>query len=86
MSESGSDKVRNTVIDVPKMQRLGFKIIVLLQRKRAKHPTHDDITAEYWALRFAALYYEELLHPKFDNEAEVVNDMRLFIRKIVLPK
>lgn len=78
---SASGKVRNVFIDTPRVLRLADKILVLLGRKGHKHPSHDEAISEYWALRVAVLFYEEVLSFNFDNEAETVEFFRSLIRK-----
>jgi hypothetical protein len=84
-SSVSSASVPNLEIHLDRIQRLAEKIVVLMNRKGKKNCTKGEIVDEYWACRFAALWYEHVLSLKFDNEAEVVASLKVLIGKSCVP-
>lgn len=74
------DKAVDVRLNFERVFSLGFNLVGLLGRKSKGRSERVDLLNEYWALRFAVLYYESFLHPKFDNEDEVVSFLKECIR------
>jgi hypothetical protein len=77
-SES-SGKVTNVELNLDRIVRLGFKVLDLLGRKSKGRNSRVDVLNEYWALRFAVLFYEVSLGLVVDNADEV----ELWLKQVI---
>jgi hypothetical protein len=76
---AGAAKPTGVEIDWDRVGRLVKKVRTLFERKSNGRSTLDVVLAEYWALRFLVMVYEDDMPFVIDNEAEVLAFLKVAV-------